>query len=121
MEPGSYFEGLAVAFVRGRINQAAAGGSSNSVLAEGARMGRRLQKFKRTAGLPRVQRVLGILRGFHPQGVLDIGSGRGAFLWPLLDAFPTLPVIAIDRSPRRIADIAAVHRGGVTNLIGILG
>lgn len=75
-----------------------------------------MQKFKRTSGLPRVQRVLGILRGFHPASLLDVGSGRGAFLWPVLDAFPGLRVVAIDHSPRRVEDIAAVHRGSVVTL-----
>src|SRR5262245_31177447 len=52
----------------------------------------RLHRFKRTMGLPRVARVLGILKGMAPTELLDIGSGRGAFLWPLLDAFPWLPI-----------------------------
>jgi hypothetical protein len=32
--------------------------------------------------LPRVRKVLGVLRGVHPANLLDVGSGRGAFLWP---------------------------------------
>ena len=38
----------------------------------------RLHRFKRTAGLPRVRRVLGALKGFAPETLLDVGSGRGA-------------------------------------------
>lgn len=44
--------------------------------------------FKRTAALPRVRKVLGILHGLGPESVLDVGSGRGVFLCPLLDGIP---------------------------------
>ncbi|NJM35092.1 MAG: AAA domain-containing protein [Rhodomicrobium sp.] len=30
-----------------------------------------------------------------PESLIDFGSGRGVFLWPLLDAFPDLPVMAV--------------------------
>ena len=59
----------------------------------------KLHKFKRIDELPRVRRVIGMLRGaLRPTSLLDVGSGRGAFLWPLLDAFPR------SRSPRSICD-----------------
>src|SRR5207237_88288 len=82
----------------------------------GQEAGLRLHKFKRTAGLPRVQKVLGILRGLDPADLLDIGSGRGVFLWPLLDAFPALQVIAFDRDPIRAAGLGAVGAGGLARL-----
>src|SRR5262249_8543652 len=86
----------------------------------GKSRGLRLHKFKRQAELPRVRRVLGVLQGFAPGGLLDIGSGRGAFLWPLLDRFPHLPVIALDHNPIRVIDIDAVRRGGWENLSSLL-
>lgn len=81
----------------------------------------RLHRFKRTMELPRVQKVLGILRGLQPANLLDIGTGRGAFLWPLLDAFPDLPVTCIDRLDYRATDLQAVHTGGITRLEAIHG
>ena len=87
----------------------------------GRERGLRLHRFKRTMGLPRVARVLGALKGIGPAGLLDIGSGRGAFLWPLLDAFPWLPVTALDRLEHRVAGIQAVHDGGVESLTAVRG
>src|SRR5262249_50651957 len=83
------------------------------------RAGLRLHKFKRTGELPRVRRVLGMLHGLAPQDLLDIGSGRGVFLWPLLDAFREMPVIALDSHPRRAEDLHAVARGGIARLRAI--
>lgn len=87
----------------------------------GCQRGLRLHRFKRSMGLPRVNRVLGILRGIGPTDLLDAGSGRGAFLWSLLDAFPRLPVTALDRLDYRVADIHAVHDGGMDSLAAVQG
>jgi len=83
--------------------------------------GLRLHRFKRTMGLPRVAKVLGVLKSIASAELLDIGSGRGAFLWPLLDAFPWLPITALDTLDYRVADIQAVHDGGVVSLSAVHG
>ena len=91
-------------------------GQLAALIAIGRAHGLRLHRFKRTMGLPRVAKVLGVLRGLAPSELLDIGSGRGAFLWPLLDAFPWLPVTAVDTLPHRVADMRRVAEGGVATL-----
>ena len=78
--------------------------------------GLRLHRYKRTMGLPRVRRALGMLRGLQPAELLDVGSGRGAFLWPLLEAFPNLPVTSIDILPHRLEQLRAVRDGGLSRL-----
>src|SRR5437867_228887 len=105
----------AVAFVRHTLPESPEG-TAEQLVQIGLKEGLRLHRFKRTADLPRVRKVLGILRGLGPESVLDIGSGRGVFLWPLLDAFPWLPVLAADRSGRRVAVLQSVAAGGVTRL-----
>jgi hypothetical protein len=103
----SYFDRLAAAFVRGKLHNAPAaeahaelfappldqlaGAELQALIRLGLAHDLRLHKFKRTMDLARVRKVLGILHGLQPAELLDIGSGRGAFLWPLLDAFPGLP------------------------------
>ncbi len=131
--PDLYFEKLAAAYVRGKLASAETvaddlfvrpldeltGDDFAELIARGLAAGLRLHRFKRTMGLSRVQRVIGMLHGFQPASLLDIGSGRGAFLWTLLDAFPELPVTCIDLLDYRVADIEAVRAGGISNLSGI--
>jgi ubiquinone/menaquinone biosynthesis C-methylase UbiE len=105
----------AAAFVRHALPDAP-DATPEDLVQLGLSAGLRLHCFKRTADLPRVRKVLGILHGLGPESVLDVGSGRGVFLWPLLDAFPGVPVTAIDRSARRVGHLRAVTAGGVARL-----
>lgn len=126
---GKYFSKLAAAFVRGKLQAKNFQDSllkiplselnrddQSKLISIGEKEGLKLHKFKRTMGLQRVSRVLGILRGLNPASLLDVGSGRGVFLWPLLDAFPELEVRVIEINPQRVDDIDAVNRGGITNV-----
>lgn len=110
-----YYLEFASAFVRGRMGL---GGEleAEEVVALGLRAGLRLYGFKRAVELARVRRVVGILRGVAPETLLDVGCGRGTSLWPMLDAFPNLPVLAVDRSAQRTSDVGAVASGGLARL-----
>jgi ubiquinone/menaquinone biosynthesis C-methylase UbiE len=119
MDDERYYLSLAAAFVKGRRSDIDPALPPAELFRAGEQAGLKLHKFKRTMGLPRVKRVLGVLAGLRPASLLDIGSGRGAFLWPLLDAFPALRVVAVDESSQRAGDIQAVGRGGVTRLSGL--
>lgn len=115
MDTDYYYRELAAAFVRGKLGETA-GLSEEDLIRAGLKAGLRLHKFKRNESLPRLRAVLGCLRGLAPVDLLDIGSGRGTFLWPLLDTFAGLPVTAIDRSKQRVTDIHAVRVGGIAHL-----
>ena len=110
----AYYTYLAAAYVRGMLPDA--GGDEAALVEAGRDAGLKLHRFKRTAELPRVRAVIGMLHGLIPESLLDVGSGRGVFLWPLLDAFRALPVAAIDRDSTRIDHIEAVSRGGRAGL-----
>lgn len=127
-----FYSRLAAAYVRGAIEPANKGlldslllttpldeldaAQYQALIQIGSAQGLHLHRFKRTMGLARVNKVLGILHSINPHEVLDIGSGRGAFLWPLLDAMPWLPVTVCDILPQRVTDIQRVAQGGVPNL-----
>lgn len=80
----------------------------------------KLHYFKAKEDLPRVQVVLGFLQGIVPGGMcdslLDVGSGRGVFLFPLLREFPDLEVTSVDILEDRVELLDCVSRGGVGNL-----
>lgn len=62
----------------------------------GLRSGLDLHMFKRLAPLPRIAVVIGFLRSIYPATLLDIGFGKGAFLWPVAELFPATEIDAID-------------------------
>lgn len=76
--------------------------------------------FKAKDDQPRVQVVLGFLRGIVPAGqcktLLDVGSGRGVFLFPLLRDFPDLEVTSLDILQHRVELLQCLHDGGIGNL-----
>lgn len=65
-----YFEELARAFIRGRLELPATT-RDEELLAAAKRHALKLHKFKRNSELPRVDRVIGILRGLAPSELLD--------------------------------------------------
>ena len=72
--------------------------------------------FKLKEPLPRVKKVLGLLRGVQPESLLDVGSGRGVFLFPFLREFPWVEVTSLDLLPRRVELMNALRSGGVETL-----
>jgi ubiquinone/menaquinone biosynthesis C-methylase UbiE len=115
LEPHRYYREFAACFCRGRL-ELALDTPEEVAVAHGMSAGMRLFKWKRNAELPRVRRVIGHLHGFAPVHLLDVGTGRGTFLWPLLEARPDVHVTAIDVDPRRADDLAATARGGLARL-----
>jgi 2-polyprenyl-3-methyl-5-hydroxy-6-metoxy-1,4-benzoquinol methylase len=115
-EDNRYYISLAAAFARGKLPELA-GLSDTEVVRHALNAGLRLHKFKRNAQLPRVRRVIGVVHGLAPSVLVDIGSGRGTFLWPLIDAMPGLRVVSVDLDARRAADVQAVRAGGIERLV----
>jgi ubiquinone/menaquinone biosynthesis C-methylase UbiE len=110
----SHYLALAAAYVRGVVGDGEL--DDDAAVARGERDGLRLHRFKRTSQLPRVRAVLGALRGFGVTSLADLGSGRGVFVWPLLDALPEVVITATDLLAHRARVFAQVARGGVAGL-----
>ena len=73
-----------------------------AIIQAGSDVGLRMYHFKKKDLLPRVKAVMGMLKGFQPEDLLDVGSGRGVFLLPFLKEFPWVPVTSVDLLPHRV-------------------
>lgn len=76
----------------------------------------KLYYFKEKEDLARVNIVLGFLKGIYPESLLDIGSGRGVFLFPLLRDFSYMDITSIDILDKRVELLNYIKLGGVSNL-----
>jgi hypothetical protein len=111
-----YYVALGATFARARLGDvlpASVLADDEKVFREGLARGLGMHRWRRLDErlLVRIRCVLSILVGLAPANLLDVGSGRGAFLWPLLDAFPDLDVTAIDVDGERAADLAGLGSG----------
>lgn len=90
-----------------------------ALLEVGRDAGLKTHYFKRHETLPRVKAVMGFLRGIQPESLLDVGSGRGVFLFPFMREFPWVPVTSLDILDKRVTLLNAIHDGGVVNLTAL--
>jgi ubiquinone/menaquinone biosynthesis C-methylase UbiE len=105
----THYSRFAVAYARGRTGNFT---DPDEVVIDRARSdGLRLHRFKRHTVLPRVKAVLGTLMAFRPESLVDIGSGRGAFLWPFLDTMPWVQTTSVEMNPERASQLSAFARG----------
>jgi 2-polyprenyl-3-methyl-5-hydroxy-6-metoxy-1,4-benzoquinol methylase len=88
----------------------------NSLEEIGKKNNLKLYYFKEKEDLARVNIVLGFLKGIYPNTLLDIGSGRGVFLFPLLREFSYINVTSLDILENRVELLKYIKDGGVNNL-----
>lgn len=79
----------------------------------------KLYRFKNMGELPRVQKAIGFLKGVWPESLLDVGSGRGVFLFPFLEEFPSVPVTSADILDYRVEFLQDIALGGIQNLTAV--
>jgi len=104
----SYLQEIAAAYVRGALG---ADGPDDEMVELGKERGLKMYRFKRSE-LPRVTKCIGILKGLQPETVLDVGSGRGVFLWTALTDLPYLNAHSIDLLEHRVELVNTVRQGG---------
>jgi len=85
----------------------------------GREAGLKLYRFKNMGELARVQKAMGFLKGVRPENLLDVGSGRGVFLFPFLREFPGVPVTSADILDYRVEFLRDMTRGGIENLTAV--
>lgn len=107
-----YLSDIAAHYVRGSLGL---DGEDEWLIEQGRAQGLRMYRFKRSE-LPRVSKCIGILKGLSPSSLLDVGSGRGAFLWTLLSELPDVEVTCVDVLSHRVELINTVRRGGLTRV-----
>ena len=133
--PERYEKEFAAAYVRGYAKRKAPGllpgplldtplaeltdEGTAAVIQAGSSAGLRMYHFKKKEPLPRVKAVIGMLKGFQPEDLLDVGSGRGVFLLPFLKEFPWVPVTSVDLLPHRVEMLQCLAEGGMENLTAL--
>lgn len=110
-----YHTRIAEAYVRGHCLRHGLP-LSDDLIAYGQERGLKMHYFKVKEDLPRVQAVLGFLHGIQFDSLLDVGSGRGVFMQPLLRDFPDKEITSIDILPHRVELWEDVAAGGIENL-----
>lgn len=122
----AYVRGAAMeekAHLRGELTEKPLDGLDEAELSEilraGEAAGLRMYHFKKKEPLPRVKAVMGFLKGVQPESLLDVGSGRGVFLFPFLMEFPWVRVTSADILPHRVEMLQAIAKGGMENLTAV--
>ena len=86
------------------------------IMASGSHNGLKMYRFKVKEDLPRVKMALGFLKGIYPENLLDIGSGRGVFLFPFMRDFPYTEVTSVDILSHHVEFLNTIKRGGLSRL-----
>lgn len=89
---------------------------ANALIDYGIQHSIKLHHFKIKGDLPRVKQVLGFLHSIKPKSILDVGSGRGVFLFPFMRDFPFVPVTSLDILSNRVEMLQCMTIGGMENL-----
>lgn len=108
---------LAAAFVLGHAPNL----THEKLVRMGQVSGLKMQRFKKTEPLPRVAKVIEMIRSLDPVNLLDIGSGRGTGLIQVLLEFPHLDIAAVECDEALIPNLRALARGlGMVRSTGCL-
>ena len=59
--------------------------------------------------LPRVEKVIGTLKGIRPPSILDIGFGRGKFLYPFLEEFGNYFITVLELNKHAIKEAVKIQ------------
>lgn len=111
-----YYEKLLNAFVWGATRTPY---TLEETLDEAKSQSMNVDKFKRRAILPRVTKVMDMVRVMDPApiNVMDIGCGRGTAMWPMMEAFPGMKFTGVDLYEGRSVDLRRLRDAGVSSIV----
>lgn len=89
------------------------------IMVSGSHNGLKMYRFKVKEDLPRVKMALGFLKGIYPENLLDVGSGRGVFLFPFMRDFPYTEVTSVDILSHHVEFLNTIKRGGISRLTAL--
>lgn len=116
-EPIRYYDHLLIAYVRGRTGDTTLTTLEDALAAVDLYgWTKDINKFHRKPILPRVQRVIEIVRTLNPRTVIDVGCGRGTALWPMMEAFPGVAFTGTDAYEGRSVDLMGMKVAGITQI-----
>jgi len=91
----------------------------HKLITAGSHNGLKMYYFKEKEDLPRVKMALGFLKAIYPENILDVGSGRGVFLFPFMRDFPYAEVTSVDILPHRVEFLDTIRQGGIERLTAL--
>ncbi|MFW5720886.1 MAG: class I SAM-dependent methyltransferase [Bacteroidota bacterium] len=74
--------------------------------------------FKRSMIVPRISCVLGFLHSLEFSTILDIGSGRGNFIFPFMEEFSHVKIISADIQQEKVDIFNSINKGGIKSIQG---
>ncbi len=92
---------------------------TEEIMSTGKNSGLKMYRFKEKEDLPRVKMALGFLKSVYPENLLDVGSGRGVFLFPFLRDFPFTEVTSVDILDHRVEFLDDISKGGISRLTAL--
>lgn len=114
-----YYSELLLAAVRGyaeRIGKSICSEDEEEIVRFARENEFKTYHFKKKDVLPRVHKVIGFLRSIYFENLLDVGSGRGVFLFPFLENFPYVEVTSVDTLDKRVEMLTDIKNGGIDRL-----
>lgn len=78
-----------------------------------------LKIFRRSfGGLPRVDWILKTVGTYNPSTIIDIGSGDGATLFPLIETFRNIKITGVEKSHHKVDTLNLLRDNGVEQISG---
>ena len=115
-----HFESLLRTYVQQRTGEDCTGLEEERILEIAQAYNLKVHFLKRLEN-PRISWPVGKLSGIRPESILDIGSGKGWFLWHMLQVLPETKITSVDIRPKqvkRIREVAEAADLPITALVG---